>query len=92
MHVFVGLYLFHSCVAADQLLPQVGDVMIEPLHVLLEVLPEAQKGLFHFTLELHRAKAQATDQHRATNYIGNSMFRKSSYGRDRGDRGKALLC
>lgn len=74
MDVFVGLYLFHGCVAADQLLPQVGDVMVEPLHVLLEVLPEAQKGLFHFTLELHRAKAQATGQRRATNYVGYSVF------------------
>lgn len=46
------LYLLHCCVASKQLLPQVGDVMVEPLHVLLEVLPESQQRLLHLTLKL----------------------------------------
>lgn len=54
--VRVCVYLLHRCVATDQLLPEVGDVMVEPLHVLLEVLPEVQEGLLHFTLELLKPK------------------------------------
>lgn len=51
-------YLLHSCIATDQLLPQVGNVMVKPFHVLLKVLPEGQKRLFHFTLELLKTKAK----------------------------------
>ncbi len=57
--VCVCAYLLHRCVATDQLLPEVGDVMVEPLHVLLEVLPEVQKRLLHLTLEL--LKPQTTN-------------------------------
>lgn len=56
--LYVTLYLLHGCVAANQLLPQVGDVVVKPLHVLLEVLPEVQKGLLHFTLELLQTKSK----------------------------------
>lgn len=50
--MFVHLHLLHSCIAADELLPQVGDVVVELLHVLLKVFPEGQKGLLHLALEL----------------------------------------
>lgn len=48
----VCVYLLHGRVANNQLLPQVSDVMVEPLHVLLKVVPERQQRLLHFTLEL----------------------------------------
>lgn len=54
--VCVCVYLLHRCITANQLLPEVGDVMVEPLHVLLEVLPEVQKRLLHFALELLKPK------------------------------------
>lgn len=45
--------LFYRSVTADQLFPQVGNVVIVFLHVLLEVVPsESQQWLFHFTVEL----------------------------------------
>lgn len=56
LSVCVCVYLLHRCIATNQLLPQVGDVVVEPLHVLLEVLPEGQERLLHFTLELLRQK------------------------------------
>lgn len=55
-YLYVTLYLLHGCVTANQLLPQVSNVVVKPLHVLLEVLPEVQKGLLHFALELLQAK------------------------------------
>lgn len=54
LSVCVCVYLLHRGIATNQLLPQVGDVVVEPLHVLLEVLPEGQERLLHFTLELLR--------------------------------------
>lgn len=54
--VCVCVYLLHGGIATNQLLPQVGDVVVEPLHVLFKVLPEGQKGLLHFTLELLKPK------------------------------------
>lgn len=54
--VCVYAYLLHRCIASNQLLPQVSDVMVKPLHVLLKVLPEGQKRLLHFTLELLKQK------------------------------------
>lgn len=55
-HLYVTLYLLHGCIAANQLLPQVGNVVVKPLHVLLKVFPEVQKRLLHFTLELLQTK------------------------------------
>lgn len=50
--VCVHVYLLHRCIATNQLLPQVSDVMVEPLHVFLKVLPEGQERLLHLTLKL----------------------------------------
>ena len=45
--------LLHPGVAAGQLLPQVGNVVVVLLQVLLEVVaPEGQHGLLHLTVEL----------------------------------------
>lgn len=56
MSVCVGVYLLHCCVATNKLLPQVGDVMVEPPHVLLKVLSEGQQRFLDFTLELPEPK------------------------------------
>lgn len=56
--LYVTLYLLHGCIAANQLLPQVGDVVVKPLHVLLEILPEVQERLLHLTLELLQTKSE----------------------------------
>lgn len=46
-------YLLHTCVATHQLLPEVGDVMVVLLQVLLEVVaPERQQGFFYLGVEL----------------------------------------
>ena len=45
--------LLHPGVAAGQLLPQIGDVVVVLLQVLLEVVaPEGQHGLLHLAVEL----------------------------------------
>lgn len=51
-------HLLHGCVTADELLPEVSDVVVASLHVLLKVLSECQEGLLHFTLELHRKQTR----------------------------------
>lgn len=41
--------------------------MVEPLHVLLKVLPEGQERLLHFTLELLKTETtNKTDQQKIT--------------------------
>lgn len=45
-------HLLHGCVAAGQVLPQVRNVVVTLLHVLLEVLSEVQQGFLYLTLKL----------------------------------------
>lgn len=53
------LYLLHTCVATRQLLPEVGDVMVVLLQVLLEVVaPERQQGFFYLGVELWKQVSQ----------------------------------
>ena len=53
-------YLLHAGVAARQLLPEVGDVMVVLLQVLLEVVAsERQQGLLHVRVELQENKRAA---------------------------------
>lgn len=55
VHVSDGItmHLLHAGVAAGQLLPEVGDVMVVLLQVLLEVVaPEGQQGLLYLRVEL----------------------------------------
>lgn len=46
-------YLLYSSVTTDQLFPQVSNVVVIFLHVLLEVVPsECQQWLLHLALKL----------------------------------------
>lgn len=46
-------YLLYSSVTTDQLFPQVSNVVVIFLHVLLEVVPsEHQQWLLHLALKL----------------------------------------
>lgn len=46
-------YLLYSGVTTDQLFPQVSDVVVVFLHILLEVVPsERQQWLLHLALKL----------------------------------------
>lgn len=47
-------YLLHSGISPHELLPEIGNVVVESLHILLKVLPEHQQRFLHFTLELLR--------------------------------------
>lgn len=49
-------------------------MMVEPLHVLLEVLPEGQERFFHFALELPETKTdqKSTQGEERRNRMGNS--------------------
>lgn len=50
-------YLLHACVATRQLLPEVGDVVVVLLQVLLEVVaPEGQQRFFYLSVELWKEK------------------------------------
>lgn len=52
-------YLLHAGVAAGQLLPEVGDVMVVLLQVLLEVVaPEGQQRFLHLGVELWGQRPQ----------------------------------
>lgn len=50
---FTETYLFYSSITTDQLFPQVCNVVVIFLHVLLEVVPsERQQWLLHLALKL----------------------------------------
>lgn len=54
-----GSYLFHTSVATRQLLPEVGDVVVVLLQILLEVVAsESQQGFLHLAVELWTQMAE----------------------------------
>lgn len=57
-------YLLHARVAAGQLLPEVGDVVVVLLQVFLEVVaPEGQQRFLHLTVQLWKQRKPSQRGH-----------------------------